>query len=117
MNPLPVLTTSIKILSPTVLTMPRWFLQFTYGLADLHWLYTPSKFTKPCARVKKYANHFVQQALKDKEDNGVEAASGRYAFILELYEKLKDPALVCDQLVNVLIARRDTSASLMSWTL
>jgi cytochrome P450 len=86
-------------------------------LADLHWLYTPSKFTKACATVKKYASHFVQQALKDKEDNGIEAASGRHAFILDLYEELKDPALVRDQLVNVLIAGRDTTACLLSWTL
>ena len=28
-------------------------------LADLQWLYTPSKFTRACATVKRYANHFV----------------------------------------------------------
>jgi cytochrome P450 len=86
-------------------------------LADFHWAYTPSKFTKACGIVKEYANHFVKQALKDKGDNGAQAASGRYAFILDLYEELKDPALVRDQLVNVLIAGRDTTACLMSWTL
>lgn len=86
-------------------------------LADFHWAYTPSKFTKACGIVKRYANHYVQQALKIKEDKGVEAASERHAFILDLYEELKDPVLVRDQLVNVLIAGRDTTACLMSWTL
>lgn len=86
-------------------------------LADFHWAYTPSKFTKACGVVKRYANHFVNQALKNKQENGQQAASGRHAFILDLYDELKDPALVRDQLVNVLIAGRDTTACLMSWTL
>ncbi len=86
-------------------------------LADFHWAYTPSRFIKACGIVKRYANHFVEQALKDKEDHGAQEASGHHAFILDLYEELKDPALVRDQLVNVLIAGRDTTACLMSWTL
>jgi hypothetical protein len=67
--------------------------------------------------VKKYANHFVSQALKAQKQQGQEAISGKYALILDLYNELKDPALVRDQLVNVLIAGRDTTACLMSWTL
>jgi hypothetical protein len=51
------------------------------------------------------------------EQNGLEAASERYPFILELYEGLKDPALVRAQLVHVLMAGRDTTACLLSWTL
>ena len=86
-------------------------------LADFHWLYKTRKFKNACAVVKQYAAHFVSQALKDKKDNGDEAMKGRHAFILDLYEGLKDPDLVRDQLVHVLIAGRDTTACLMSWTL
>ncbi|RDW82928.1 hypothetical protein BP5796_04419 [Coleophoma crateriformis] len=84
-------------------------------LADLHWLYKTKKFKDACNVVKKYAEFFVTQALKDREKNGQEAASERYPFILDLYEDLQDPALVRDQLVHVLIAGRDTTACLMSW--
>lgn len=86
-------------------------------LADFCWAYSPSKFKKSCATVKRYANHFVQQALKDMEENGEEEALKRHLFILDLYKELQDPALVRDQLVNVLIAGRDTTACLLSWTL
>lgn len=86
-------------------------------LADFYWLYTPSKFTKACKVVKRYADHFVEQALKKKEEIGPQAAAQHYAFILDLYDELQDRALVRDQLVNVLIAGRDTTACLMSWTL
>jgi hypothetical protein len=59
----------------------------------------------------------VAQALKGLEKEGEEAALARYPFILDLYRDLRDPVLVRDQLVNVLIAGRDTTACLMSWTL
>ncbi len=86
-------------------------------LADFHWAYTPSRFPRACKVVKRYADHFVQQALKEQEDNGQQAKSGRHGFILDLYEDLQDPTLVRDQLVHVLIAGRDTTACLLSWTL
>lgn len=86
-------------------------------LVDFHWLCTPSKFKKACGVVKRYANHFVEKALEDKEKRGAEADHGRHAFILDLYEGLNDKALVRDQLVNVLIAGRDTTACLLSWLL
>jgi len=86
-------------------------------LADFHWLYKTKKFKASCGVVKQYADHFVAQALKDREKNGQESASERYPFILDLYEDLKDPALVRDQLVHVLIAGRDTTACLMSWAM
>ncbi|CAG8900248.1 unnamed protein product [Penicillium egyptiacum] len=86
-------------------------------LADLEWIYKPAKFREACAVVKRYASHFVQLALDDMEKNGEEAASEKHAFILELYKEMRDPVLVRDQLVHVLIAGRDTTACLMSWAL
>ncbi|KAI4164738.1 MAG: hypothetical protein LQ342_001713 [Letrouitia transgressa] len=85
-------------------------------LADLYFLYTPSRFKQACSDVRKYAFDFVQQALADTgNDNGVR--DSKYAFIRDLYDELKDPELVRDQLVHVLIAGRDTTACLLSWTL
>ena len=49
------------------------------------------------------------------QKNGEEAALRKYPFVIELYKDLQDFWLVRDQLVNVLIAGRDTTACLMSW--
>jgi cytochrome P450 len=84
-------------------------------LANLCFLYTPSKYWKACAMVKGYAMKYVNQALKDMRENGEYAAFDHHPFILDLYRELKDPILVRDQLMNVLIAGRDTTACLMSW--
>ncbi len=86
-------------------------------LADLHWLYNPQKFRAACGVVKRYASHFVSQALESAERQGDEIALSRYPFILDLHRDLEDPDLVRDQLMHVLIAGRDTTACLMSWTL
>ena len=86
-------------------------------LADFCWAYSPSEFRRSCATVKRYANHFVQRPLKDVEENWEDEARKRHLFILNLYKELQDPGMVCDQLVNILIAGRDTTACLLSWAL
>ena len=86
-------------------------------LADFCWAYTPSRFTKSCNVVKKYADYFVQKALATQKHEGHESASAIYPFILDLFDEMQDPVMVRDQLVNVLLAGRDTTACLLSWTL
>ena len=82
-------------------------------LTEFYWAYAPSKYRTACRDVKDYAAQFVRRALLD----GGKGRSDRYAFIEDLYAEYQDPALVRDQLINVLLAGRDTTACLLSWTL
>ena len=84
-------------------------------LQEFYWAYSPARYKAACRRIKEFANIFVEQALQDKNRTGPN--SDRYAFIQDLYEEMKNPVLVRDQLVNVLLAGRDTTACLLSWTL
>ncbi|KAI4260209.1 MAG: hypothetical protein L6R42_004163 [Xanthoria sp. 1 TBL-2021] len=84
-------------------------------LADFYWAYSPSGFNQSCTVVKEYATKFVEQAMNDRDDV-TKTTDEKYAFIQDLYDEYKDPILVRDQLVNVLIAGRDTTAALLSWT-
>lgn len=86
-------------------------------LANFCFLYNPSKFKKASGQVKRYATQYVNHALKNMDENGEESASERHPFILDLFKELQDRVLVRDQLMNVLIAGRDTTACLMSWAL
>lgn len=90
---------------------------FRLRLADLYWAYTPSKYTKACKTIKDHVDNLVKQALKHREYDEGDTTTNVYSFIHDLYDELKDPILVRDQLVNVLIAGRDTTACLLSWTL
>ncbi|KAL9613336.1 MAG: hypothetical protein Q9167_002097 [Letrouitia subvulpina] len=85
-------------------------------LVDFYWAYKPSRYTLACKNVKDYADGFVDRALGESDKNAGKDNDGRYAFVEDLYHELQDPILVRDQLVNVLLAGRDTTACLLSWT-
>lgn len=84
-------------------------------LADLYWTYTPKSFRDSCDSVKRFADFFVEKALAHEQAHGRQEAVKYFPFILELYEDLQDAVLVRDQLVNVLLAGRDTTACTLSW--
>lgn len=86
-------------------------------LADLSWLYTPQKFRKACKGVRDWAAFFADKALDYMEEHGEDAAMEKYSFIVDLWRDTKDRNVVRDQLLHVLIAGRDTTACLLSWTL
>ncbi|KAL6719085.1 hypothetical protein ACLMJK_003320 [Lecanora helva] len=84
-------------------------------LGDLYWLYTPRGFFAACKTVRTYIEQFVKDSLQQNRDAGQE--SDRYRFITDLYGEHQDVELVRDQVINVLIAGRDTTAATMSYVL
>ncbi|KAI9713723.1 MAG: hypothetical protein M1812_006561 [Candelaria pacifica] len=86
-------------------------------LADLHWAYNPKGFKQACKIVKRYASHFVSEALEGQDHSHDQSKSDGQNLIRDLYGALKSPHLVRDQLIHVLMAGRDTTACTMSWTL
>lgn len=94
-----------------------WITTLRSRLADFYWAYNPSHYKAACNRIKAFADGFVKRALSTDGKDSAGDSSDRYAFIEDLYAELKDPTLVRDQLINVLLAGRDTTACLLSWTL
>jgi cytochrome P450 len=86
-------------------------------LAEFAWVYTPRRFNSACDNVRAWALFFANKALDYKEIYGMDAARERYPFIIDLWNDMRDRNLVRDQLLHVLIAGRDTTACLLSWTL
>ncbi|KAF3810626.1 Cytochrome P450 52A13 [Colletotrichum gloeosporioides] len=85
-------------------------------LCDFAWLYNPKRFREACRGIREWASYFADKAINYIEDNGEDSTKNKYAFIGDLWRSLKDRTLVRDQLLHVLIAGRDTTACLMSWT-
>lgn len=94
-----------------------WITTLRSRLTDLYWIYNPSHYRAACKTIKNFADGFVSRALSANDHGKAEAVSDRYAFIEDLYAALKDTSLVRDQLINILLAGRDTTACLLSWTL
>lgn len=84
-------------------------------LGDLYWLYAPRGFFSACKTVKTYTNQFVKDSLRQNRE--AEITSDKYKFITDLYSEQQDMRLVRDQVINVLIAGRDTTAATMSYVL
>ncbi len=83
-------------------------------LGDLYFLYAPRGFFAACKTVKSYTDQFVKDALQRKNTE----VSNKSTFINDLYsEHHQDTRLVRDQIINVLIAGRDTTAATMSYAL
>ena len=94
-----------------------WISSLRTRLQDLYWVYNPKRYRVSCQTVKAFAGGLVKQALRENAEKSEAGNSNGYAFIRDLYDELHDSVLVRDQLVNVLLAGRDTTACLLSWTL
>ncbi|OAQ64432.1 cytochrome P450 [Pochonia chlamydosporia 170] len=88
-------------------------------LMDLYFLYSPKSLTKDCQEVHRLADYFVQKALKEDpetSDKDGESSGHGYVFLRELAKTTRDPYMLRSQLLNILLAGRDTTAGLLGWT-
>jgi cytochrome P450 len=90
-------------------------------LLDLYWLYNPRQFQEDCRHIHEFADHFVERALKSsspeaEESSGKASGHGGYVFLEQLAKITQDPSELRSQLLNILLAGRDTTAGLLGWT-
>lgn len=79
---------------------------------------SPRQSKKDLKIVNDYVGVYVQQGLQYREhfirDPGRAASkNGRYVFMHELVKAIDDPVRIRDEMLNVLLAGRDTTASLL----
>jgi cytochrome P450 len=71
------------------------------------------KYYETCKVCHRYIDRFVQKALsQEKEQLG---SKSRYVFLDALAAETRDPVEIRDQLLSILVAGRDTTASLLSF--
>lgn len=81
-----------------------------------YWLYDSLEFRSACKVVHDFVDHFVQRALsrvseKEKRDTDKE----RYVFLEALATQTQDPSILRFELLHLLLAGRDTTASHLGW--
>ncbi|KAL1846817.1 hypothetical protein Plec18170_008958 [Paecilomyces lecythidis] len=84
-------------------------------------LHRDKAFTKATIEARHFVDQFVQRAIdyQAASGNGKETAKAldqRYIFLYELSKQTTDRTVLTDQLLNILLAGRDTTASLLSIT-
>ena len=88
----------------------RAWLQFMY------WVVQNREFYQCNAKVHKVAKYYVKRALNFTPDELEKASANGYTFLYELVKQTRDPVVLQDQLLNILVAGRDTTAGLLSFT-
>ena len=82
-------------------------------LQHFYWLINNKEFRECNDIVHKFTNYYVQKAL-DATPEELEKQSG-YIFLYELVKQTRDPNVLRDQSLNILLAGRDTTAGLLSF--
>ncbi|RDW67901.1 putative cytochrome P450 52A12 [Coleophoma cylindrospora] len=86
---------------------------------ELYWLAKNQALKRDSKIVHDYLDHFVRLALsRNKEklfENGSSGPKEKYVFLNALAAQTQDPIELRSQLLNILLAGRDTTASLLGW--
>jgi cytochrome P450 len=82
----------------------------------LYWVINPKEFREANRRVHEVVDHYVNVALEAKRNPERKQGDGRYIFLEALAAETDDPKMLRDNMLNILLAGRDTTASLLSST-
>ncbi|KAK3074958.1 hypothetical protein LTR53_002198 [Teratosphaeriaceae sp. CCFEE 6253] len=88
-----------------------------FRLADLYWLSNPAAYKENNKIVNDFISHYVDLALQRRSHEKKAEEGKHYVFLEALAEQTQDPVELRAQLLNILLAGRDTTASLLSWLL
>ncbi|KAB8211987.1 putative cytochrome P450 alkane hydroxylase [Aspergillus parasiticus] len=82
-----------------------------------YWMINPKAFRDATRTVHEVVDHYVRRAIHMRKSSvhGAER-TGRYIFLEALAAETQDPNILRDNLLNILLAGRDTTSSLLSST-
>lgn len=87
-------------------------------LTQRMYIFFNSKEYRECNKVvHKFADYYVQKVLGMNPEELEKASSSSYVFLYELAKKTRDPKMLRDQSINILLAGRDTTAGLLSFAM
>ncbi|KAL3475350.1 n-alkane-inducible cytochrome P450 [Aspergillus californicus] len=87
-------------------------------LGELYWLMGGKEFRSSCRICHDFVDGAVWTALERSSGSKSRAAGGDpYVFIDALIDETRDPKVLRDQCLNILLAGRDTTACCLTWTL
>ncbi|OAL31804.1 hypothetical protein AYO22_00674 [Fonsecaea multimorphosa] len=82
----------------------------------LYWTVDSKEFRRHCAIVHKFIDEAVHEALAVTHEKKGKPAEV-HSFLDALIKETRDPRVLRDQLLNVMLAGRDTTACCLTWTL
>lgn len=85
-----------------------------FRIAPWHFFYNPPEFRRACSNVHRFVERYIEELDLPKDQA---SADSPYGFINQVAKESASKKDLRDQLLNVLLAGRDTTACCLSWTL
>lgn len=89
------------------------YLNFRSMALSFYWMVNPKEFRDANRRIHEVVDYYVHQAIEAKR-HPEKKEPGRYIFAEALAADNEDPKFLRDNMLNILLAGRDTTASLLS---
>ncbi|TQV94417.1 hypothetical protein V2A60_002552 [Cordyceps javanica] len=80
-----------------------------------YWLGHTKEFRNDVRICHEFIDYFVQKAINGQRGVASEKAEERYVFLEAIARETSDPVELRSQLINILLAGRDTTASTLGW--
>ncbi|KAF7588445.1 hypothetical protein BBP40_005709 [Aspergillus hancockii] len=94
----------------------QWYAAHRARFEKLYWIVNNKESRETDSFVHAYVDRFVHAALQAvKEGKPTQTEKSNYVFLHGLAAVTQDPIELRSQLLNILLAGRDTTASLLSW--
>lgn len=100
---------------PRAFNYSQEMLNLRISLQDMYWLGTNKKFRQSNKIVHNFTQFYVDKALQASEKEIERLSRGGYVFLFELAKQTRDPVVLRDQCLNILLAARDTTSSLLAF--
>ncbi|KAI9757049.1 MAG: hypothetical protein M4579_003618 [Chaenotheca gracillima] len=102
---------------PTAFDLSQRWLATRGRFQDKYWLVTSREFRSSVKTCHNFVDRFVRMALNpEQKDSSLEkGGKEKYVFLEALATQTRDPVELRSQLMNILLAGRDTTASLLGW--
>lgn len=85
-----------------------------FRLAPWHFFYSPTSFRKACSTVHDFVDNYIQG--REEKRNFETETKRTDNFVDQLAKESTNHKMLRDQLLNILLAGRDTTACCLSWT-
>ncbi|CAI5755870.1 unnamed protein product [Candida verbasci] len=99
----------------TAFNQSQIYLSYRAMLQKLYWIINPKKFQDCNSIVHTFSDYYINKVLNATPEE-IEKQSG-YVFLYELVKETRDPQVLKDQALNILLAGRDTTAGLLSFAI
>jgi cytochrome P450 len=94
------------------------YLAYRTRVGPFHWLINGPGMWRACKAVHSFLDKAIEEALEMSEEESIQQSKyKRYVFVDALIQQTRDPVVLRDQCVSLLLAGRDSTAASISWTM